>query len=101
MSRAGSPASLSRIASRFNPGFGRALMRIAKLETLHANAGWRNFSFLKLTTDEGLIGWSEYVDNFGVGGGVTALIPRFAAVVTGMDPREVARISASLQGIMR
>ena len=76
-------------------------MRIAKLETLHANAGWRNFSFLKLTTDEGLVGWSEYVDNFGVGGGVTALIPRFAAVVTGMDPREVARISASLHGIMR
>ena len=75
-------------------------MKIAKLETLHANAGWRDFSFLKLTTDEGLVGWSEYIDGFGVGG-VTQLIPRFAAVVTGMDPREVARISASLHGITR
>jgi len=75
-------------------------MRIAKLETLHANAGWRDFSFLKLTTDDGLVGWSEYIDNFGVGG-VTQLIPRFAAVVIGMDPREVARISASLHGITR
>jgi len=75
-------------------------MRIAKLETLHANAGWRDFSFLKLTTDEGLVGWSEYIDNFGVGG-VTQLMPRFAAVVTGMDPRAVAKISASLHGITR
>jgi galactonate dehydratase len=75
-------------------------MRIVKLETLHANAGWRDFSFLKLTTDEGLVGWSEYIDNFGVGG-VTQLVQRFAAVVTGMDPREVAKISASLHGITR
>ena len=75
-------------------------MRIQKLETLHANAGWRDFSFLKLTTDEGLVGWSEYIDNFGAGG-VTQLIPRFAAVVTGMDPRAVAKISASLHGITR
>ena len=26
-------------------------MRIAKIETLKADAGWRDFSFLKLTTD--------------------------------------------------
>lgn len=28
-------------------------MRIAKIETLPADAGWRTFYFLKLTTDEG------------------------------------------------
>ena len=74
-------------------------MRIAKIETLQADAGWRVFSFLKLTTDEGLVGWSEYIDNFGVAGSVTALIPRYAATVALMDPREVGRISASLHGI--
>lgn len=73
-------------------------MRIARIETLQADAGWRNFSFLKLTTDDGLVGWSEYIDNFGVGG-VTTLIPHFAAVVAGMDPRAAGRISASLHGI--
>jgi hypothetical protein len=26
-------------------------MRIAKIEDLHCNAGWRDFSFLKITTD--------------------------------------------------
>ena len=74
-------------------------MRIAKIETLAADAGWRTFYFLKLTTDEGLIGWSEYVDNFGIGGSVTALLPRYAAVVAGMDPRAVGRISASLHAM--
>jgi galactonate dehydratase len=34
-------------------------MRIAKIEDLHCNAGWRDFSFLKITTDEGLVGWCK------------------------------------------
>ncbi|MFT8247300.1 mandelate racemase/muconate lactonizing enzyme family protein [Roseomonas sp. BN140053] len=75
-------------------------MRITALETLHADAGWRTLSFLKLSTDEGLVGWSEYAEGFGLGG-VTELIGRAAAVVTGMDPRQVGRISASLQAMTR
>jgi hypothetical protein len=35
-------------------------MKIAKAESQHADAGQRNFDFLKLTTDDGLVGWSEY-----------------------------------------
>ena len=31
-------------------------MKIAKIEDLHCAAGWRTFSFLKVTTDDGLIG---------------------------------------------
>jgi galactonate dehydratase len=34
-------------------------VRITKIEDLHCNAGWRDFSFLKISTDEGLVGWSE------------------------------------------
>ena len=74
-------------------------MKIAKIETLPADAGWRTFYFLKLTTDEGLVGWAEYIDNFGISGSVTALLPRYAHIVTGMDPRAVGKISASLHGI--
>src|SRR5665213_1514190 len=37
-------------------------MKIVKIENLHADGGWRNFSFLKLVTDEGLVGWSEYAE---------------------------------------
>ena len=43
-------------------------MRIAKIEDLHCNAGWRDFSFLKITTDEGLTGWSEYMESYGSDG---------------------------------
>lgn len=75
-------------------------MRIAKLEDFHADGGWRKFSFLKLTTDEGLVGWAEYAENFGAGG-VSELIQRFAGIVKGMDPRAVGRISASLHATTR
>lgn len=75
-------------------------MRIAKIEDLHADGGWRVFSFLKVTTDDGLVGWSEYAEGFGVGG-VTELIHRMAPLVVGMDPRQVGRIGASLRAITR
>jgi L-alanine-DL-glutamate epimerase-like enolase superfamily enzyme len=75
-------------------------MRIVKIEDLHADGGWRVASFLKLTTDEGLVGWSEFYDGFGVGG-ASDLIRRYAEIVRGMDPRDVGRISASLHAISR
>ena len=43
------------------------------LETLHADGGRRAFDFVKVTTDDGLVGWSEYNETFG-GSGLTALI---------------------------
>ena len=61
-------------------------MKIAKLESLHADAGTRNFDFLKLTTDTGLVGWSEYNETFG-GPGLSAVIERLAPAVIGKDPR--------------
>jgi hypothetical protein len=43
-------------------------MRIASLETLHADGGWRNLDFVKVTTDAGLVGWCEYNESFGGSG---------------------------------
>ena len=63
-------------------------MKIVKLENLHADAGWRTLSFLKITTDDGLVGWAEYAEGFGVGG-VSDLLRRFEPLVVGMDPRAV------------
>jgi galactonate dehydratase len=59
-------------------------MKIARLDCLHADAGHRNFDFLKITTDDGLVGWSEYNESFG-GKGVTAAIQHLAPVVVGRD----------------
>ena len=61
-------------------------MKIAKLESFHADAGTRNFDFLKLTTDTGLVGSSEYNETFG-GPGLSAMIERLAPAVIGKDPR--------------
>src|SRR5262249_45420570 len=37
----------------------RHRMKIVKLEDFHADGGWDTYSFLKITTDEGVTGWSE------------------------------------------
>ena len=76
-------------------------MRITKIETLKADGGWRDFSFVKLSTDEGLIGWSEYNEDFGAPNATSDLIRRFAEIAVGMDPREVGKIAVSLRAITR
>lgn len=76
-------------------------MKIAKLEILHADGGFRPLSFIKMTTDDGLVGWSEYNGNYGASGSVTDTIRRFATIVTGMDPRDVGKITTSLHAVTR
>jgi L-alanine-DL-glutamate epimerase-like enolase superfamily enzyme len=61
-------------------------MKITHVESLHAGVGWRNFDFLKISTDEGLVGWSEYNESFG-GVGVSAAIAALAPALVGKDPR--------------
>src|SRR6185312_8910789 len=75
-------------------------MRITRIEDLHCNAGWRDFSFLKISTDEGLVGWSEFMENFG-SEGLGAVIGRLGERLIGMDPRPVEKITAFLHGVTR
>src|SRR6516165_3868366 len=50
-------------------------MRVESLEVLRCDAGWRNYHFLKVTTDDGIVGWSEFDEGFG-SPGVSAVIER-------------------------
>jgi L-alanine-DL-glutamate epimerase-like enolase superfamily enzyme len=75
-------------------------MKIARIEDLHCDAGWRVFSFLKVTTDDGLVGWSEYNESYG-SHGLTAIISKLGERLVGQDPRPVERISAMLYAITR
>ena len=75
-------------------------MRVAAIEDLHADAGWRTFSFLKVTTDEGLVGWSEF-NEAQWNQGLTAVVRKLAPAVIGQDPRAVGRISATLAAVTR
>lgn len=63
-------------------------MKITALETLHADGGWRPLSFVKISTDDGVIGWSEYTEAVG-NMGVTAAIERLGALLIGEDPTRV------------
>jgi L-alanine-DL-glutamate epimerase-like enolase superfamily enzyme len=75
-------------------------MKIAKIEDLHCDAGWRDFSFLKVTTDDGLVGWSEYNEGYG-SAGLTAVISRMAQGLVGQDPRPIERIMTTIQAVTR
>jgi galactonate dehydratase len=75
-------------------------MRITRIEDLHCNAGWRDFSFLKISTDEGIVGWSEFMENFG-SEGLGTVIGRLGERLIGQDPRPVERITAFLHGVTR
>ena len=63
-------------------------MKIRSVETLYCGAGWRNLSFLKITTDEGLVGWSEFPENH-INNVLSPLVRHFGAQILGEDPRRV------------
>jgi galactonate dehydratase len=75
-------------------------MRIARIEDLHCDAGWRVFSFLKITTDDGITGWSEYNEGYG-SRGLTAVIRALGERLIGQDPRPFERIAATLYAVTR
>ena len=75
-------------------------MKVTKIESLHCDAGWRVFSFLKISTDEGLVGWSEYNESYG-SKGLTGVIERLSPQVVGEDPRNHERIFALLYASTR
>ena len=69
-------------------------MKIVKVEDFHADGGWDTYSFLKITTDEGIVGWSEF--NESRRRGMTHVIRGLGATLIGQDPRAIGRIDAML-----
>jgi galactonate dehydratase len=75
-------------------------MKIAQIESLHADAGWRTYDFLKITTDDGLVGWSEYNESFG-GRGVSAIIDHLVPFLIGKDARAYEAHVALMYAVRR
>ena len=66
-------------------------MKIAKVETLHCDGGWRPWTFVRIETDDGLVGWGECSDSrspYGLAGCVRDM----ADLLIGQDPRPVERL---------
>jgi L-alanine-DL-glutamate epimerase-like enolase superfamily enzyme len=74
--------------------------RIRSIETLAADAGWRNYHFVKVVTEDGVTGWSEFDEGFGAPGVATA-INRLGARVVGQPVGEHERIYAELYAATR
>src|ERR1700760_4502338 len=75
-------------------------MKIVKVEDLHCDAGWRVNSFLKVSTDEGIVGWSEFMEGYGAQG-LGEIIERLGARLIGQAPRPVDRHSNYLYAATR
>ena len=75
-------------------------MKVKSIELLACDAGWRNYHFVKLVTDNGVTGWSEFDEGFGAPG-VSAVIERLAPRVIGQPVGEHERIYAELYCAIR
>jgi L-alanine-DL-glutamate epimerase-like enolase superfamily enzyme len=75
-------------------------MKIARVDTLQADAGWRMFSFLKVTTDDGIVGWSEFNESFG-STGLSDVIRGLSPVLIGKDPRRYEQVTQHLHVLTR
>jgi galactonate dehydratase len=70
-------------------------MKITKIEDIHAASAHGRFSFLKISTDDGLVGWAEFNEDSG-SKSLSAVIRSIAGQLIGKDPRPVQKISTQL-----
>ena len=74
--------------------------KIRSIETRAADAGWRNYYFVKVTTEDGIVGWSEYDEGFGAPGVGTA-IEKLSARLIGQPVGEHERLYSELYSVTR
>ncbi len=67
-------------------------MKITKVETFHCDAGWRPWTFIKISTDEGLVGWSECTDSHGSPRGIEGVVKDLTPLLMDKDPRMVEKL---------
>jgi galactonate dehydratase len=63
-------------------------VKIARIETLHCDGGWRPWTFVKVETDDGLVGWGECSD-IANPYGMAGCVRDFEPILVGQDPRAV------------
>ena len=67
-------------------------MKIRSVETMHCDAGWRPWSFVKISTDDGLIGYAEFTNSQYSPWAVAGCIRDLEPLLIGKDPRAVEAI---------
>jgi L-alanine-DL-glutamate epimerase-like enolase superfamily enzyme len=75
-------------------------MKIAAVETLHCDAGTRPWTFVKMTTDEGIVGYGECSDNR-TPLGIAATVRELKPLLLGRDPHATEMLNADLYRLTR
>jgi galactonate dehydratase len=75
-------------------------VKIDRVETFHCAAGWRPWTFVKVTTDDGLVGWGECSDGRNPHG-VAGSVRDYVGVLVGQDPRAVERLYWDMYRVAR
>ena len=70
-------------------------MKIQQYEVFQCDAGWRTFSFLKIVTDDGIVGWSEFNESFG-SPGLSGVIHTLMPGIYGLSPMDIELVNAVL-----
>ncbi len=68
---------------------------ITAVDTRHGDAGWRNYNFVRITTANGVVGWSEYDEHLGATG-ITSVIDDMASTLIGQPVEAIERNRARL-----
>ena len=67
-------------------------MKIRNIELFTYMAGWREWSFIKISTDQDLIGWAECTDTFKNLNGFTGILNDFKDLVLDEDALNIERV---------
>ena len=73
---------------------------IADVKTLSCSNSFRNYHFLKITTEDGTVGWSEFDENFG-SPGVAAVIGKLTHRLIGQSAMLHEHVREDLQNVTR
>src|SRR3954453_17653548 len=96
------PSILSRFVAIVQVGSPRKerTMKIARIETFLCDAGWRCWVFVKVETDDGLIGWGECSDGR-MPRALAGAVRDFEGALIGEDPRNVEKLYWTMYRISR
>jgi L-alanine-DL-glutamate epimerase-like enolase superfamily enzyme len=72
-------------------------MKIKKIKIFNIMAGWKPWSFLKIETNNGYVGWSETTDTFGNQNGYEGILKDYKQLLIGEDPREINKLIWKLE----
>ena len=76
-------------------------MKIKNIETLVCSAGWRPWAFIKISTSDGIVGYSECTESFGSIRGVLGVVEDLKHLLIGRDPRATERLFWDMYRITR